>query len=282
MRNILIVLFFVVVLVGDLSSELERLPYFYPFVNRYEATVIPLPTAYRLKLPEKIPTKKFTLNIFPDRNIPKVFWYQKGLDCSLNRQKHKAPLIFVIAGTGAHYRSRNMIYLQKIFYQAGFHVICISSPTYMNFIVNASTVMPGNTPEDARDLYRVMVKAAAYARKKRTKISGYALTGYSLGGIEAAFVSKLDDERKMFNFNRVLLINPPANVYTSINNLNNLLTENIPGGPGNFTQWFHETLQKLTAEAKTIDDLNFTSESVYRLYRYYPPREDFLKALTVC
>jgi hypothetical protein len=279
MRNILIVLFFIVVLVGDLSSELERLPYFYPFVNPYEATVIPLPEAYRLKLPEKIPTKKFTLNIFPDREIPKVFWYQDGLKCSLNRQKHRAPLVFVIAGTGAHYRSQNMIYLQKILYQAGFHVICISSPTYMNFIVNASTGMPGNTPEDAKDLYRVMIKADAYARKKRTKISGYALTGYSLGGIEAAFVSKLDDERKVFNFSRVLLINPPANVYTSINNLNNLLIDNIPGGPDNFAQWFYGALQKLTAEAETIDDLNFTSESVYRLYRYYPPREDFLKAL---
>lgn len=254
-------------------------PYFYPFVNAFEATVIPLPEAYQAELPTEVDSKEFKLKVFSDRITPEVFWYQDGLKCSLAQQKHEAPLIFVIAGTGANYKSANMLSLEKIFFQAGFHVIRISSPTRMNFIVNASSGMPGNTPEDAKDLYRVMIQADAYARAKNTEISGYALTGYSLGGIQSAFISKLDEERGTFNFDRVLLINPPTDVYQSITILDNLLLDNIPGGADNFTPWFKEALQKLTAQASTIEDLAFNEASIYKLYRHYPPNEDFLKAL---
>jgi hypothetical protein len=281
MRCKLVVLLF---LMGSFAvkagTEADSPHYFFPFVNPFEATVIPLPEAYKEPLHDKISIKTFNLDVFPDREVPDVFWYQRGgLTCSLASQDFMAPMLFIIAGTGAHYNSPNMLDLQQIFYKAGFHVICISSPTYMNFVVNASTGMPGNTPEDAKDLYRVMEKADAYAKKRGVEVSSYALTGYSLGGIESAFLSKLDDERKVFNFKRVLLINPPADVYTSITLLDGYLTDNIPGGVENFTPWFKETLANVAKDAKSIDDMNLSPESIYKLYRYYPPREDFLKAL---
>lgn len=277
--KLVIWLFLIGSFVGKSSAESQSPHYFFPFVNPFEATVIPLPAAYKEPLHDKIPIKTFKLDVFPDREVPDVFWYQKGgLICSLAPQKEKAPLIFVIAGTGARYNSPNMLDLQQIFYKAGFHVVCISSPTFMNFVVNAGTGMPGNTPEDAKDLYRVMEMCDAYARK-RVEISSYALTGYSLGGIESAFLAKLDDERKVFNFKRVLLINPPANVFTSITLLDGYLTDNVPGGMENFTPWFKGTLQNIAKEAESIDDMNLSPESIYKLYRYYPPREDFLKAL---
>ena len=261
------------------GSESAELPYFYPFVNPFEATVIPLPDSYKADLPEEVPFKKFKLTVFPEREVPDVFWYQEGLNCSLVRQKHEAPLLFVIAGTGANYRSPKMVAMEKAFYQAGFHVINISSPTFMNFVVNAGSGMPGNTPEDAKDLYRVMEMADAYAREKGAEISRYALTGYSLGGIESAFLTKLDDERKVFNFDRVLLINPPTDVYESITILDSYLTENIPGGVENFTPWFRGAMQRLAMEAGSIRNMDLSPEGIYQLYRYYPPQEDFLKAL---
>jgi hypothetical protein len=278
--KVVILLFLMGAFAGKSGAEVQSPHYFFPFVNPFEATVIPLPHAYKADLQDDIPIKTFKLDVFPDREVPDVFWYQKGgLICSLSPQKEESPLIFVIAGTGAHYNSPNMLDLQQIFYKAGFHVICISSPTFMNFVVNATTGMPGNTPEDAKDLYRVMEMADAYARKRGVEISGYALTGYSLGGIESAFLAKLDDERKVFNFDRVLLINPPANVYTSITLLDSYLTENVPGGMENFAPWFKATLAHLAKEAKSIDDMNLSPESIYKLYKYYPPEEDFLKAL---
>jgi hypothetical protein len=252
--------------------------YFYPFVNPFEATVLPLPAAYQVTLPEEIPRKEFLLKVFPDRMIPEVFWYQKGLLCSLAYQDRKAPLLFIIAGTGAHYASPNMISLQKIFFQAGFHVICITSPTHMNFVVNATTGMPGNTPEDAKDLYRVMELANDYARK-RVEISGYALTGYSLGGIESAFLAKLDEERKSFNFDRVLLINPPVDVYHSVTLLDGYFRDNVPGGEDHFVDWFRDVLEKMAERSKGFERVELTSEFIYKLYRYYPPREDRLALL---
>jgi hypothetical protein len=266
------------VLAAPVAETPAAKPYFFPFVNPFEATVLPLPAAYRTELPAGIPVKEFVLKVFPERKIPDVFWYQKGLLCSLAYQDHKAPLLFIIAGTGAHYSSPNMIDLQKVFYQAGFHVINITSPTHMNFVVNASSGMPGNTPEDAKDLYRVMEMAAAYAGK-RVEISGYALTGYSLGGIQSAFLSKLDEERKVFNFDRVLLINPPVNLYTSISNLDRYLTENIPGGVDNFAAWFRDVLEKLAEKAKGFERVELSGDFVYKLYKYYPPREDRLALL---
>ncbi|VGO19784.1 alpha/beta hydrolase [Pontiella sulfatireligans] len=272
-------LFLTGTLTANSGTETSKHPYFFPFVNPFEATVLPLPDAYKADLVEKVPSRDFKLNVFPDREVPSVFWYQKGLKCSLTLQKKEAPLIFVVAGTGAQYKSPKMLVMKRQFYEAGFHVVCITSPTHMNFVVNASSGMPGNTPEDAKDLYRVMEMADAYAKKKKAKISGYALTGYSLGGIESAFVAKLDSERRVFNFDRVLLVNPPADVYVSINRLNQMLVENIPGGVENFGPWIEDTIQMLANDAKESGISDFSGDSIYKLYRYYPPREDFLKAL---
>ena len=105
-------------------------------------------------------------------------------------------MVFIIAGTGARFNSPKMLNMQKALYQAGYHVISITSPTQMNFIVNASSTMtPGNLYEDAKDIYNVM-ELAIDKVKDKIQVSGYHLTGYSLGGIQAAFVSMLDERNK--------------------------------------------------------------------------------------
>ena len=98
--------------------------YDYPFSNPYVATVIGTPAQYGAPLPGKIKLKQLELRVFEDRKVPDVFWYQDRLRYSLAYQKERAPLIFVIAGTGASYSTAKMQLLQKAFYQAGFHVNC--------------------------------------------------------------------------------------------------------------------------------------------------------------
>ena len=254
-------------------------PYFYPYVNPLEATVMELPPYYQADLPEQVPTKVFSLNVYPEREIPKVFWYEDGLDCSLVYQKHKAPLVFIIAGTGARYNSPKMLNLQKALYQAGYHVVSITSPTHMHFIVNASSTMtPGNLYEDAKDLYQVM-QLAMERVQKQIEVSGYHLTGYSLGGIQAAFVSMLDEEHKVFDFQRVLLINPPVNLYTSVNILDNMLTDNVPGGINNIHSWMDNVMKKLADAEKEMGYFELSGEYIYKAYKRFPPREDFLASL---
>ena len=254
-------------------------PYFYPYVNPLEATVMELPPYYQADLPDKVPTRTFRLKVFPDRQIPRVFWYEKGLVYSLAYQDKKAPLVFVIAGTGSRYNSSKMVNLQKALHQAGYHVISLTSPTHMHFIVNASSTMtPGHVYEDAKDLYRVM-QLAWDEVKGNIEVSDFHLTGYSLGGIQSAFVAKLDDEEKNFNFKRVLLINPPVSLYNSVNIFDQMLVDNIPGGMDNFDDWIDTVMRKVADAEEEMGYLELSGEYIYRAYKRFPPREDFLASL---
>ena len=254
-------------------------PYFFPYVSAFEATVMESPPTYEAKLPKKVPTKVFKVHPFPQREIPEVFWYQDGLPCSLVHQKKQAPLVFIIAGTGARYNSPKMVTMQKALYQAGFHVISISSPTYLDFVVNASsTMVPGNLVEDAKDLYRVM-ELAWQKVQGDIDVSAFYLTGYSLGGSQSAFVSLLDEDKKVFNFERVLLINPSVNLFNSVSILDQMLVENVPGGLDNFDKFVQEVMKKFAEVSEKLGYVEFSSAYLYRVYKRYPFREDFLATL---
>jgi hypothetical protein len=250
------------------------LAYDYPLKDPYLATVIGTPTELQPTLPEKIDYKMMSFKVFPERVIPDVFWYQREFRYSLTYQKGEAPLIFVIAGTGSSFYSSNMIFFQKAFYQAGFHVICLSSPTHMNFITTASeTSLPGNIFEDARDLYRVMTMAWEQV-KSRIKVSEFYLTGYSLGASEAAFVSKLDEERHTFNFKKVLMINPAVSLYSSAKILDEMLLRALPGGLDDWSDWVHRILGRFAEFYKTMGYINLSHDYLYDVYRtFYKTRQ---------
>ncbi len=252
--------------------------YFYPFVNPYEATVLELPSAFEVPLPSKVPTKELTLTVFPEREVPEVFWYENGLVCSLAYQDHRAPLVFLLAGAGAGYNSPTMVKLQKVFHQAGFHVIAITSPTHMDFVVNASAGLPGDPMGDAQDLYRVMALAYEEVRAK-IEVSSFALAGYSLGAFNAVFVSKLDEDQRRFNFSKVLLINPPVDLYNSVSALDQLLVENIPGGMDHFETWFRSVLARLLAVARELGYAQLSGDFLYEAYKRHPPNEETLAAI---
>ena len=252
--------------------------YSYPYNNPYEATVLGLPHELEVQLPADVPTREFTLKVFPEREIPEVFWYEDGLVCSLAYQDRTAPLIFVIGGTGARYDSPTTVKLQKLLYQAGFHVIAISSPSHMDFVVNASADFPGDALGDARDLYRVMRLAYEQVRK-RIDVSSFALTGYSLGAFNAAFLAQLDAKEKHFNFTRVLLINPPVNLYTSVSTLDQLLVDNIPGGMDKLDDWFRSVLGRVLAVSRQMGRTELSGEFLYNVYEALPHDQRNLAAL---
>ncbi len=170
------------------TSGVQSEPYNYPVANPYAATIVGTPKALWADLPQKIRVKTFELTVFEDREYPDLLWYNEKLRYSLAYQKGRAPLIYIIAGTGAGFRSSKMQILQRAFFQAGFHVISLSSPTHPNFIVSASrTGFPGHIVEDSQDLYRVM-QLAWHQVQDRIVVSHLFLTGYSLGASQAAFV----------------------------------------------------------------------------------------------
>jgi len=237
--------------------------YDYPFVDPFAATVVGTPKGYRASLPKRIPVDQMEITVFEDREVPEVFWYNDRLKFSLVRQKHRAPLIFNIAGTGAGHNSSLMKVMQKAFYQAGFHVISLPSPTHSNFIVSASsTGVPGRVEDDAADLYRVM--ELAYERvKERIDVSEFYLTGYSLGGWQAAFVAYLDEDAQVFDFAKVLMINPPVSLYSSIRILDHMLIDNVPGGTDGIDEFFERLFNAFIQVYKDHEFTNFGDDFLY-------------------
>jgi hypothetical protein len=216
--------------------------------------------------------------VFPERKIPEVFWYEDGLPCSLAYRDGKAPLVFLVAGTGARYDSPRMVQLQKLLHQAGFHVVAITSPTHMDFVVNAASGLPGDSLDDARDLYRVMERAYEKVRK-RVEVSSVALAGYSLGAFNAAFVARLDESERRLGFRKVLLVNPPVDLYSAVSALDRLLVDNIPGGPDGFDAWLRSALARLIALRGELARTELTGDVLYQAYKRLTPDEPTLAAV---
>jgi hypothetical protein len=240
--------------------------YDYPFDNAIEATVIGTPVKYRAELPKKINRKDMRITVFPERELAN-FIAKTKLHYSIVRQKKAAPLIFSIAGTGAGHNSGKMKFLESAFSSAGFHVVSLSSPTYSNFIATASSSqVPGHLVHDSEDLYRVM--EAIYGQIKGSiDVTEFYITGYSLGGAQAAFVSKLDEEKQSFNFKKVLMINPPVNLFNSVTILDKMLEDNIPGGMDHFNDFFNELMTDFSNLYVEDETIKFDSDFLYRIYQ---------------
>ena len=244
----------------------EEEPYGYPIQGAYEATIIGTPASFKPDVPAEIPTRNLVLKIFPDRKKPAIFFYDKGLRCTLAYQDKRAPLIFLIAGTGAGSQAPHQMTMMKALYQAGFHVITISSPTSPNFIVSASrSRIPGDMEEDSKDLYRAM-EAAWSAVENDIRVSDFYLSGYSLGATQAAFVALLDEERKSFDFRKVLMINPAVSVYTSAERIEELLRA-IPGGANKVGYFFNDMLARFSEFYSYNSFVAINDEFIYAVYK---------------
>jgi hypothetical protein len=239
--------------------------YDYPIPGSYEATILGTPAALVPDLPTKMRTRQLVLDIFPDREKPPIFFYDAGLRCTVAYQKQKAPLVFLIAGAGASDRSPKLMTMMKAFYQAGFHVITMPSPSHSNFIVSASqSGVPGDLTEDAVDLYRAM-EAAWKQVEGDIEVTSFNLSGYSLGATQAAFVAKLDEERKVFNFRKVLMINPSVSLYGSVTRIEDMLKE-IPGGPEKQGIFFNRMLSRFSQFYRYGNYVAINDEFLYAMY----------------
>jgi len=238
--------------------------YRYPIDDSFAATILGTPQDLRPDTRGEVPVKTMVLET--DRKKPDIFSYDRGLRYTVAFQDRKAPLIFLIAGTGGSSKSAKMVALITNMYHAGFHVIALPSPTFSNFIINASTThVPGNLPEDADDLYRVMEQIWKVS-KGRIEVTDFSLAGYSLGGTEAAFVARLDEERKVFDFRRVLMLNPAVSLYNSVSRIEGLL-DRIPGGPRRIGAFYNRVMAKSTEFYRKGDFVAIDDDFLFAAYQ---------------
>ena len=260
-------------IVGVLIGLLLYLPAFawagsegygYPIDESYAATILGTPKNLRQDIPGDIPIKTMLLEM--DQQKPEIFFYDRGLRYTVAFQDHKAPLVFLIAGTGGSSKSAKIVALITNLYQAGFHVVALPSPTFPNFIINASTThVPGLLSDDAADLYRVMEQIWNLS-KGSIEVSDFLLAGYSLGGTEAAFVAKLDDERKVFDFRRVLMLNPAVSLFNSVSKIEGLL-DRIPGGSRKIGAFYNGVMAKSTDFYRKGDFVAIDDDFLFAAYQ---------------
>ena len=239
--------------------------YGYPIPGSYEATILGTPASLMPVFPSKMHIRPLVLDVLPGRQKPPVFFYDEGLHCTFAYQNKEAPLVFLIAGAGANDSSAKLTTMMKTLYLAGFHVITLPSPSHANFIISASqSGVPGDLTEDSADLYRAM-EAAWNKVSGEIKVSSFYLGGYSLGATEAAFVAKLDEERRVFNFRKVLMINPAVSVYGSVTRIEEMLKQ-IPGGPKKQGIFFNKMLSKFSEYYSYGNFVAINDDFLYSIY----------------
>jgi hypothetical protein len=260
--------------------------YDYPFVSPLAATVAATPPANQAR---QVPAREFAqlaevryVTPFPARPIPPVFWYfRQGMPYTIFKQtRPRAPLFFIIGGTGAGHDSAKSYGLANVLYQAGFNVVSLPSPTHSSFIVTASgDSVPGQLRKDADDLYRVMGMIASDLADE-IAVSDFYVGGYSLGGTHTAFVSLLDRREKRFNFKKAVVINPAVNLYDSVNRLDKMVSDNIAEDAAGVTEFIDQLFDQIVALYNSSDRVDFSDPAfIYRAYATLEPPERELELL---
>ena len=250
-----------------LILSLTAFSYNFPIDDPYSATIIGSATMMTPGVSENIPLKVYEIQIKDKKDIPDVFWYASKFKFSFSKQKNKkAPLIFVLAGTGSDYNATRVKFMQRIFHDAGYHTIAISSQMSQQFMISASTnVMPGMLINDNEDIYKAM-KLAYNKIKDQVEVTDFYIMGYSLGGTNAAVLSYIDEKEKAFNFKRVFMVNPPVELYDSAVRLDKYLDDYTGGKTAGIEKLLNTTLAKVEG-GLTSEYANIGADTIYNIVK---------------
>ncbi|QJB55142.1 alpha/beta fold hydrolase [Pseudodesulfovibrio sp. zrk46] len=260
-----------------LAAPAAGADYRYPYNDPYKATVYGTPPDKMYRVEKPVEPKLRSIKV-EDRDVPEVLSHEREMFYTTATHKDAAPLIFIVAGTGAEHDSAKMRFLTQVFHQAGFHVVALSSPTHMNFLVSVSEHgAAGYVPFDVADLYRVM----QWIKDDLTdeiEVTDYYVTGYSLGAMHAAFLAHKDSEQGDFNFKKALMINPPVSLYHSVKRLDSWLTpENL--GDVSVHDEIERIIEKFSVYYELADVTDLDDNFLYEMVTHVELQNTDLRAL---
>ena len=250
-----------------LILSLTAFSYNFPIDDPYSATIIGSASMMTEGVSENIPLKVYEIQIKDKKDIPDLFWYASKFKFSFSKQKNKkAPLIFVLAGTGSDYSAIRVKFMQRIFHDAGYHTIAISSQMSQQFMISASTnAIPGMLIRDNEDIYKAM-KLAYNKIKDQVDVTDFYIMGYSLGGANAAVLSYIDEKEKAFNFKRVFMVNPPVELYDSAVKLDKYLDDYTGGKSAGIESLLNTTLARVKG-GLTSEYANIGADTIYEIVK---------------
>jgi hypothetical protein len=218
-RNLYFICVVAATLVSLLSS-IEAEEYKYPYRDPYIATATTAILSDDGATP-RVNSEVVHVPGLPGRNKLPSLEGRGEVSIALYRQNRPAPLIFILAGIGSTPYFGVAPYLASLFYREGAHIVILPSPMSWNFALAASrSGAPGFAPDDARDLYEVMQKSLATLRERYDlTITGISFMGVSLGALQGAYLSVVDDDERKIGIAKYLLVNPPVDLFYAVRKL---------------------------------------------------------------
>ncbi len=161
------------------------------------------------------------------RNVP-LLEKRNAVPLALFEHKNKkAPLAFIISGTGGTALSGSALLLASQLYLQGYHAVTLPDPISWHYVLGVSeSALPGNPLRDAPEYYEFMKKVTSFLKKQQgLNFTDISVAGYSYGGLLSGFLAREDEKQKVFNFAKVIIINPPFNLKSSMMLLDNYFAE---------------------------------------------------------
>ncbi len=122
-------------------------------------------------------------------------------------------LVVILSGLGADDASQQSRFLAWKALETGYSAIILPSPITPDYArVVSRNGLVGVTPNDSQEIYETLLLIRAKLEKKGYAFPGMSLLGYSHGALVAAFLKKIEQERRQLNITTSLLINPPVDL----------------------------------------------------------------------
>lgn len=147
-------------------------------------------------------------------------------------QDHKAPVVFILPGTGGHRDAGSTAAVAEMAFRSGYHAVAISSAMCFDFIEAAGTSdFPGFAPADAHDVHVALTAVDADLRHRHGALvdSKRGVLGMSLGALHLLFMAaheEDDDAEGLVHLDGYLALNPPVSLVRAVRGMDSYF--NLP------------------------------------------------------
>lgn len=162
--------------------------------------------------------KESSLTLHPERGSSIAFLKPNKFQYTYKIQPDpSAPVLIVAPGMGGEAGGNTTLYISELAYRNGYTVITLTSSTHWSFaLAVSSSGRAGHLPADSKDLYQA-IKVIKTRLEKKFQItpSAWSLLGTSYGALDSSFLFAQDLDEKVFQFQSLILINPPLSRSTA-------------------------------------------------------------------
>ncbi|MBF1334128.1 MAG: alpha/beta hydrolase, partial [Leptotrichia sp.] len=194
------------------------------------------------------------------KKVPEILRQWSDYEYGVWTQKNAAPLMILVSGTGSLYNSGLTMYMANVFYDRGYNVIALSSPTTMPYIVSQSkNNYAGYIKDESTHMYELIATAVSREKAEGMKVTKTHIGGYSLGGFQSLLIHELDSEDKKIGIEKSLMLNAPVSILTATQKLDSYLVENGIYNAEGLEKFLDNIFGKLVYDEKIeLSDVDFT------------------------